>query len=284
MGNPKKKKTQNNRRKQANSKKSPRLSWIKKNAWILWSGALICLFLYLMVVYYFFVGTNSFNWRSAYQKPIFPEGYDIRGIDVSHYQEEINWELVRNASLNNDPIRFVIIKATEGETIFDEYFNQNFFLSKKNDFIRGAYHFFVPGVSPKKQANFFIRQVHLEPGDLPPVLDVETEGKISKSQLQRDVKIWLDMVEKHYGVKPILYTGYKFKVKYLNDEMFNDYPYWIAHYNVDKIKYKGSWNFWQHTDCGSVNGIKGNVDCNIFNGSLHDLEKLLIKEKEEINP
>lgn len=258
-------------------KRTPKRKF-RVNSWLLWFGCLFCFSIYLLVIYYFYIGPNSFNWKSSYEKPIFPEGYNIRGIDVSHYQEDINWELVRNANLNNDPIRFVIIKATEGESIFDEYFNRNFFHSKLNYLIRGAYHFFVPGVDPKKQANLFIRQVHLETNDLPPVLDIETIGKLSEVDLKRDVKIWLDIVEKHYGVKPIIYTGYKFKIRYLNDSTFNQYPFWIAHYNIPKLKYKGKWHFWQHTDRGTIDGIKGFVDCNIFNGTLKDLHEMLISE------
>ena len=126
-------------------------------------------------------------------------------------------------------MRFIIIKATEGSNLFDDDFNDNFFQAKENDFIRGAYHFFVPGVDAAAQANFYLHQVHLVPGDLPPVLDIEKTGKLTKQQLQNDVKKWLDIVEKKYGVKPILYTSYKFKKDYLNDPVFNEYPYWIAH-------------------------------------------------------
>lgn len=271
------KRTKTNKRLKKN-KPNRMINWIKQHIWLIWTGALSFLFLYLIIIYYFFVGPNSFNWKSAWHKPVFPEGYNIRGLDISHYQEEINWELLRNSSLNNDPIRFIIIKATEGESLWDKNFNHNFYQSKKNDFIRGAYHFFVPGIDPIKQAKFFVKQVQLEPGDLPPVLDVENAGRLTDKELKRDVKKWLDYAEKHYGVKPILYTGYKFKMKYLNDSTFNSYPHWIAHYNVDKLKYKGKWHFWQHTDCGNVDGIKGNVDCNIFNGSLEELQELLIVE------
>ena len=82
-------------------------------------------------------------------------------------------------------------------------------------------------------------------------------------------------------MKPIIYTGYKFKLHYLNTPAFDEYPYWIAHYYVEKLEYRGKWNFWQHTDCGKVTGIKGNVDCNIFNGSFEDLMKLTIPEQED---
>ena len=57
-----------------------------------------------------------------------------------------------------------------------------------------------------------------------PVLDVELTGKRPKKELQQNIKKWLDRVEAHYGVKPILYTSYKFKTRYLDDSLFNAYP------------------------------------------------------------
>ena len=87
-------------------------------------------------------------------------------------------------------------------------------------FIRGAYHYFLPKTDAHKQADFFINTVQLMKGDLPPVLDVETTGKKSPQELKAAVKTWLDRVEAHYGVKPILYTSYKFKKRYLNDSIF----------------------------------------------------------------
>lgn len=246
-----------------------------------WIGIFLVAIAYIGIFYYFFVGPYSFRWKAIYGEPTYPEGYNVRGIDISHYQTDIKWEKLRNASLNNDPVRFVIIKATEGQKLFDDDFNDNFYQAKENDFIRGAYHFFVPGIDAAEQANFFLHQVHLVPGDLPPVLDIEKTGKLSKKQLQNDVKKWLDIVEKKYGVKPILYTSYKFKKDYLDDPVFNEYPYWIAHYYIDKLKYKGDWVMWQHTDCGKVDGIKGFVDCNIFNGTVQDLEAFTIQDKDE---
>ena len=96
------------------------------------------------------------------------------------------------------------------------------------------------------------------------------------------IRKWLDIVENHYGVKPIIYTYYKFKTRYLNDSVFDDYPYWIAHYYVDKVEYEGAWKFWQHTDAGRLPGIKGRVDFNIYNGSYYDLRKLTIGSRELI--
>lgn len=249
-------------------------------SWSVWLGILLVGAIYVGLFYYFFVGPFSFRWKAMYGETVYPEGYHVRGIDISHYQSSIQWEHLRNASMNNDPVRFIIIKATEGTTFMDDNFNENFYESKRNDFIRGAYHFFVPGVDAREQARFYLRQVHLEPGDLPPVLDVEKMGTLTPQQLKRDVKIWLDAVEAKYHVKPILYTGYKFKMDYLNDSVFQSYPYWIAHYYVDKLEYKGPWIMWQHTDCGRVSGIRGQVDCNIFNGSLQQLMDFTLKEED----
>lgn len=251
--------------------------------WALLTGALLIGLAYVLFFYYFFVGPYSFRWKAMYGDPVYPEGFDVHGIDVSHYQETIDWELVRNANLDTAPVQFVFIKATEGVSILDENFNQNFYESKKNGLIRGVYHFFTPDEDAAAQARFFLKQTHLEPGDLPPVLDVEKIGDLSANQLKKAVKTWLDIVEAKYNVKPIIYTGYKFKLRYLNDPVFNEYPYWIAHYYVEKLTYKGTWHFWQHTDCGKVNGIKGNVDCNIFNGSFQELMQLTIKESDLVS-
>ena len=135
-----------------------------------------------------------------------------------------------------------------------------------------------PKTDPNKQADFFINSVKLEPGDLPPVLDIEKKSK-DIGKLQADLKLWLRRIENHYGVKPIIYASYKFKTKYLNDSVFNSYPYWIAHYYVDSVQYKGDWKFWQHTDVGTLPGIEEQVDLNIFNGGLEGLDALRIKKK-----
>lgn len=234
---------------------------------------------YVFVFYHFFVNPFSFRWKAFYGETKYPEGYSIQGIDISHYQGNIDWRLLRESTIEGYPIRFVFIKATEGSSLLDENFNDNFYQAREHGLIRGAYHYFVPSVPAKKQAEYFLRQVHLEVGDIPPVLDIEVAGNLTKKQIKKAALTWLDIVERHYGVKPILYTGYKFKTTYLDDSIFNTYPYWIAHYYVDSIRYKGEWKFWQHTDCGRIGGIKGPVDFNIYNGSMYNLQKFTIQRK-----
>lgn len=261
------------------SHKCNRFWWLNPRKWTnsaVWSLIGVLLVGYTVFFYFYFISPSSFRWKGLYGEIKYPLGFEIHGIDISHYQGEINWEKVRNAEVNNEPLRFIFVKATEGTDILDDYFNDNFYKAKENGFIRGAYHFFSPKSSGKKQAQYFLRQVHLEEGDLPPVLDIETVGNLTPQQIKYEVLNWLNVVEARYGVKPIIYTNYRFKLQYLNDEIFKPYPYWIAHYYVDKLDYNGPWKMWQHTDMGEVDGIRNKVDLNIFNGSLYELFKFTI--------
>ena len=252
--------------------------------WAVWMGGAVIVALYIYFFYYIFVGPFGFRWRALYGDVSYPEGYEIHGIDISHHQGRIDWDELRDHGLIDErPIRFVMIKATEGASRIDENFRENFYQAREHGFTRGAYHFYSVHSDAKDQADFFIRKVKLENGDLPPVLDVEHKPKNQTPQeFKRSVLEWLRIVEKHYGVPPIVYTYYKFKTQYLSDPAFDAYPYWIAHYYVDKVEYKGEWKFWQHTDAGRLPGIKGKVDFNIYNGSFYDLRKMTIGARELI--
>lgn len=248
-------------------------------SWVWWIGGVSIAFLYCFCFYIFLVAPSGFRWRAIYGDPDYPKGYEIHGIDISHYQGNVNWARLKNAMVQQSPIRFVFMKATEGDSHVDPMFRPNFFNAKEWGFLRGVYHFLSNSSSARRQAYFFLAMANLEPGDLPPVLDVETKPKdISTEEFQQNVLTWLHIVEDHYHVKPIIYTYYKFKDQYLSDSRFDDYPYWIAHYYVDKMEYTGDWAFWQHTDAGKLPGVKGYVDLNIFNGSYFKLSQMLIPE------
>lgn len=264
-----------------NRRRKPKSLLRRLPSWALWSGGLGIAVIYASIFYHFFVDPFSFRWQAIYGDATYPEGYSIQGIDISHHQGEIDWDLLRNAKINGNPVRFIIIKATEGRSLLDENFNDNFYQARENGFIRGAYHFYSPSVPARDQARYFLKQVHLEDGDLPPVLDIENVGDLNAAQIKHEALTWLRLVEKEVGVKPIIYTYYKFKQKYLSDKVFDDYPYWIAHYYVPKLTYKGKWKFWQHTDRGRLPGINGFVDFDIYNGSMYDLKKLTIGGQED---
>ena len=250
--------------------------------WAWWIGGIAIILVYIWAFYYFFVSPTGFRWRALYGDAEYPEGYEIHGIDISHYQGEIDWEQLKNAMIEGCPVRFVIIKSTEGASRLDDHFRENFNQVRDYGFIRGVYHFWSNKSSAREQAYYFLDKVHLTEGDLPPVLDIEHKpADKSVDDFQRDVLTWLHIVEDKYHAKPIIYTYYKFKEKYLSAPVFDDYPYWIAHYYVDKVQYQGKWKFWQHTDAGKLPGIKGYVDFNIYNGRFYDLRKLCIGSKGE---
>ena len=250
--------------------------------WAWWIGCIAIILVYIWAFYYFFVSPTGFRWRALYGDAEYPEGYEIHGIDISHYQGKIDWEQLKNAMIEGCPVRFVIIKSTEGASRLDDHFRENFNQVRDYGFIRGVYHFWSNKSSAREQAYYFLDKVHLTEGDLPPVLDIEHKpADKSVDDFQRDVLTWLHIVEDKYHAKPIIYTYYKFKEKYLSAPVFDDYPYWIAHYYVDKVQYQGKWKFWQHTDAGKLPGIKGYVDFNIYNGSFYDLRKLCIGSKGE---
>lgn len=245
--------------------------------WAWWIGGTAVIVLYVFLFYHFFVGPTGFRWRALYGDAEYPEGFEIHGIDISHYQGKIDWEQLKNAMIKGCPVRFVIIKSTEGSSRLDENFRENFNQARDFGFIRGVYHFWSNKSTAREQAYYFLDQVHLTDGDLPPVLDIEHKpADKSVEDFQLDVLTWLHIVEDKYHVKPIIYTYYKFKEQYLSAPVFEDYPYWIAHYYVDKVQYKGKWKFWQHTDVGKLPGIKGYVDFNIYNGSYYELKQLCI--------
>jgi lysozyme len=206
-----------------------------------------------------------------------PVNYPLHGIDVSHYQDNIDWQAVKEMQVQKVKIGFAFIKATEGLDMIDETFRQNWFNAKKGGIARGAYHYFVSSKSGKAQAEHYIETIRLEKGDLPPVLDVEETNGASAEDIRQRVRDWLLMVEDAYHVKPFIYTNVDFYKNFLAGE-FDDYPLWVAHYEThDKPGIQRDWTFWQHNEKGHVNGIVGQVDFNVFNGDSTAFAELLIK-------
>ena len=203
--------------------------------------------------------------------------YSVFGIDVSVYQQDINWDTV----FANHKIDFIFIRATAGTNNIDKKFKENWENLQSQNIICGAYHYFRPDENSKKQAEFFIKNVELKEGNLPPVLDIE---KISKVQSMESLKIallnWLRIIEDYYKVTPILYTYNKYYVQWFKDDSrFDKYLLWLAWYdpsgNPNDINKE--WLFWQFTDNGKIKGINNVVDVNIFNGTLKDLDGIRIR-------
>ena len=253
----------------------------KKNRYKRWFFLL--LFFNLFYFGYQFIETPSlFHYlknriRYIFNNPIIPKGDYIYGIDISEYQGVVVWD--KALEINEElPIDFVFIRATAGKDHRDRFFTSNWREASEMGVLKGAYHYFRPNENSLSQANNFINNVQLSPGDLPPVLDIERISKVqSINSLIIGIENWLNTVEKHYGVKPILYTGAHYYNDHLKDK-FTDYTLWVANYNEVSVPInKDVWSIWQFSDNGSVKGIKGPVDLDLFQGSVDEMKKFALK-------
>jgi len=221
-------------------------------------------------------------------KEIKKENQALHGLDVSHFQGDIDWDQLKQ----NDPaMSFVFIKASESDDNVEPNFEKNWNNAKRAGIVRGAYHFFDAKADARSQAMLFIQTVKLlEPGDLPPFLDLESgkfcaADEVAKQAFIAEVLVWLDVVEKGLGIKPLIYANPNFTETHLTDPMFAEYLPVVAEYDsqMDSPQMKGAWTgktwtFWQFSDTGVVKGITGNVDLDDFNGSLTDLMKITKKK------
>jgi len=194
---------------------------------------------------------------------------NLVGIDISHHQGKINWNLVSSENFN-----FAFIKATEGVSFRDKRYYINYRNAKKIGLKTGSYHFFRANLSPKKQARHFIKTIRLQSGDLLPVIDIESLDGVRRSVLIERVDIFLKEIEKEFGVKPIIYSSCNFYNLYLRSS-FKDYPIWIAKYGLTEpiLLDFNKYEFWQYSEKGKVKGINGYTDMNLFYGGSNDLLK-----------
>jgi lysozyme len=248
----------------------------KVSKWWIVAGILLIIVVVVVVGYDWWLSRKSrFVRYPAFGIPI-PENYSIHGIDVSKYQQIISWDAVKGMKVKNVQLGFVFIKATEGIENTDPQFKRNWKKSRQAGMIRGAYHFFLATKDGRAQAENFISEVDLEKGDLPPVVDIEQTYGVSTTILKKELKEWLDIVENHYGIKPIIYTGVDFYSRHLGKE-FNAYPLWAAHYyQYTTPRIDRNWDFWQHSEEGRVNGILSKVDFNVFNGDSVQFRNILL--------
>lgn len=223
--------------------------------------AVLLLFIFTAM---FYLKIIKFNTPSS-------EKYPVRGVDVSSYQGQIDWQTLSGG------LDFAFIKATEGSSFTDERFSYNYRQAQKTGLRIGAYHFFSFDSSGKTQAENFINTVEKYDRMLPPVVDVEFYGKYRKEkkppeEVTNELKALLDALEEHYGKKPIIYaTGSAYSL-YI-EENFSDYDIWIRDVY---FKPSGDWTFWQYSDTARLDGYNGeekHIDLNVFNGTKEEFER-----------
>ncbi|MGW8957192.1 GH25 family lysozyme [Paenibacillus sp. NPDC055715] len=205
-----------------------------------------------------------------------------QGIDVSHYNGNIDWQQVAAAGKT-----FAFIKATEGKTYQDNLFLANVQGARDANILVGAYHFLNATTTDgaRQEAANFARAIESAGGrlDLPPVLDYENNPKgLTPAQISEVAHAFLDETEKLTGRLPIVYTGNVFASKF--DPTFSMYKLWVARYSTTQkptaVPAWNNWWAWQYSSTGSVPGIRGNVDLNEFNGTIDQLRSSLAGDFE----
>lgn len=197
------------------------------------------------------------------------------GIDVSSYQKDIDW----STTASDRNIKFVFVKATEGATHKSRHYRRNIDHARRQGVKVGSYHFLRTTSTIDAQFANFTSIVKLEEQDILPLIDVETRRGWSNKQLQDSVKKFADMLEKHYGVKPMIYTSSSFFNNILGPD-FAHYPLFIARYSKSEptLSYGAKWTLWQFSDRGRIKGIDAYVDLCRFNKGCN-LNNILIAGK-----
>jgi lysozyme len=211
--------------------------------------------------------------ETNFDKIFIPQA-SVFGIDVSRHQGHIDWDLLSDFRFKYHKIDFVFIKATESVKWHDKQFKSNWKQAKKHSIVRGAYHFFDPREDAATQMHNFFKRVKIEEGDLPPMLDVEQESRISTSEYRRKVLECLKLMEQHYELKPILYVNNNFYESYFSTAAFKSYPLWISQL-TNTAPEQDDWILWQFSHTGIIPGINEYVDVNAFNGSKEDFNILI---------
>jgi lysozyme len=241
------------------------------------AGIIIVVLVLLTIGALFYFGVIWFNNPSK-------KDYPVRGVDVSSFQGNINWDV-----LATQDIEFAYIKSSEGSSSVDPKFKYNFEQANKTLLKVGAYHFLSYDTSGLTQAQNFIKNVPKIEGNLPPAIDIEFYGDYKKNPASKEktdaiLKEMLTELEKYYGKKPVIYVTKRAYDLYIKDD-FKDYPLWIRGiFTTPKLPDNRKWTFWQYSSRKRLKGYSGGdkyIDMSVFNGSEQEFSKLLLTEQDK---
>ena len=198
---------------------------------------------------------------------------DVTGIDVSSWQGAIQFARFPSH------IKYVFVKATQGATHVDRDYASHIRNAREAGLSVGSYHYFMAGTNASDQFQHFVKNALVEPGDLPPVVDIEVMGNQGNAELANELKLFLSLLQNHYGGSPIIYAGRDFANHPLNH--IGTCPLWLAEYTTAATPVLPTgwqrWTFWQKSQTGKIDGIPGCVDLDSFNGDSVQFAGLLLK-------
>lgn len=190
-------------------------------------------------------------------------GRQYRGIDISEFQGEIDFEEVRRSG-----IEAVYIRVGAGEYT-DEYFAENYERAKAAGLKIGFYHYVTARSvdEGRRQARFFASLAAGREPDMRLAMDFEYFGSLSVSQINAISEAYLDELTALTRREAVIYSDLSNARNIFSRALAEKYPLWAAQYGADEPSANGKWREWvgfQYTDEGRVGGIYGNVDRNIF--------------------
>lgn len=242
----------------------------------------VALIIILILLFFFLMIFNGYIIPTKLEA----EKYEVRGVDVSEYQGEVDWDRIKDQGIS-----FAFIKATEGSKSKDDYFDRNIEKLKDMDVLLGIYHFFSFETEGEEQAQNYINTVgYVENDDsiFIPIIDVEyysyyKKAKPYKEWIIEELQTMLDELESVYRVKPMIYTTMEFYNDYI-DGNFSDYDIWIRDIVTKPSLKNRDWKFWQYTGKGRLDGYSGQeklIDLNVFNGTKEDFDSFVESKKQE---
>ncbi len=189
-------------------------------------------------------------------------GEDMKGIDVSVHNGNIDWQKVKNAGID-----FAILRAGFGRLASqkDEHFEQNYSGAKAAGIPIGAcwYSYAMSEDEARLEADVFLSIIKGKQFEFPVYYDVEEKKQfaLGKEKVSAIMRAFLERVEAA-GYFVGLYGSASSLTTHTADDIKSRYTIWLAHW-VDKTSYSGAYGIWQHSEKGRVDGINGNVDLDI---------------------
>ena len=197
------------------------------------------------------------------------------GIDVSGWQGNIDYSEVASSG-----IEIVYMKASEGTSFVDPYFNQNYTNAKANGLKVGFYHYLTARSNSEAvaEANFFVSTISGMTPDCRLAMDFESFGNLSAEEINEIGLTFMQTVESLSGKEMVIYSDTSNASNIFGGGLTN-YPLWVAQYEVEEPTPNGNWDSWvgwQYTDAGEISGIYGYVDRDRFTDGI------LLNENSEV--
>ncbi|MDE7467355.1 MAG: hypothetical protein K2M61_03265 [Muribaculaceae bacterium] len=187
--------------------------------------------------------------------------YPLMGVDVSGHNGELDFDSLAAAG-----VTFIYIKATEGATWRDRFFDTNYRAAKAAGLRVGIYHFFRFDVSPSLQAENILFALRGRTIHLPVAIDLEewtNPTDITTSAVVENLRELIHQLRRH-GVRPMIYTNKNGYGRFVRGN-FDDVPLWICSFTNPPLPERERWTFWQHSHKGRLPGCDGPIDLSTFN-------------------